>query len=266
MSAINKPFRLKVADAKLLRDYVATIGVLLDEATFKVEKDGFKLRDMDRSHVAMIDFAVPPTFFDGAYEVSENTRFCVSIPQLHKFLLRAGKDESVELNFDDKTGKLYVKIASNNKERAFNLPALEASEDCPPTPNLSFNVQATVATGSLSQAAEDAQLVSDTVKMTADQDKIALNATGDTMNADMELVKGTPNLLDLAVKEKSQSVYSLLYLASILKAAALTSELATFEFSTDMPLKIDFRQPGDVNLTFFLAPRIETQKEKAEGM
>jgi proliferating cell nuclear antigen len=52
-------FKLKVADSKLLRDMATAISILVDEATFKIEPDGLKLRAMDPSRVAMIDFELP---------------------------------------------------------------------------------------------------------------------------------------------------------------------------------------------------------------
>jgi DNA polymerase III sliding clamp (beta) subunit (PCNA family) len=45
-------FKLKMADAKLLRDMVTSISILVDEATFKIESDGVKLRAMDPSRRA----------------------------------------------------------------------------------------------------------------------------------------------------------------------------------------------------------------------
>src|SRR3989304_2391782 len=56
-------FKLKVSDAKLLRDMVTAISILVDEATFKIDPDGLKLRAMDPSRVAMIDFEWPKTVF-----------------------------------------------------------------------------------------------------------------------------------------------------------------------------------------------------------
>ncbi|MGF3522612.1 MAG: hypothetical protein ACQXXJ_05905, partial [Candidatus Bathyarchaeia archaeon] len=45
-------FKLKVTDAKLLRDMTTAISILVDEATFKIDPDGLKLRAMDPSRVA----------------------------------------------------------------------------------------------------------------------------------------------------------------------------------------------------------------------
>ncbi len=250
-------FKLKVSDAKLLRDMATAISILVDEATFKIEPDGLKLRAMDPSRVAMIDFEWPKSIFQ-EYEAPEPSKMCLNISELLKLLKRAGKDESVELSLDDKTGKLLV-IITGKYARKFTMSMLEPSEEEVPTPKISFNVKAKTTTHGLSQAIEDAQLVSDHVKIEAEPEKLTLSASGDIMGATITLSKGNDALLELDVKENAKATFSLSYLSEIIKAAAATSEIATLEFSTDMPVKIDFQQTKEGKLTFFLAPRIETE-------
>ena len=158
-------FRLKVADAKLLRDMTTAISILVDEATFKIDQEGIKLRAMDPSRVAMVDFEWPKTVFD-EYECTEPTKMCINISELLKLLRRAGKDEFVELSLDEKTGRLQVKI-TGKYTRNFTMPTLEASEEEVPTPKITFNVKAKVTTEGLTRAIEDAQLVSDHVRIEA---------------------------------------------------------------------------------------------------
>ena len=250
-------FKLKVADAKLLRDMATAISILVDEATFKIEPEGLKLRAMDPSRVAMIDFEWPKTIFE-EYTCAEPMRMCINISELLKLLKRAGKEEAVELALDEKTGRLEIKI-TGKYSRNFTMPTLEASEEEVPTPKITFNVKAKTTTQGLSQAIEDAQLVSDHVRVEADAEKLVLNASGDLMGATVTLQKGSDALLDLDAKEKAKATFSLSYLSEIIKAASATSEIATLEFSTDMPIRIDFQQTKEGKLTFFLAPRIETE-------
>jgi proliferating cell nuclear antigen len=79
------------------------------------------------------------------------------------------------------------------------------------------------------------------------------------MGATITIQKGSDTLLDLEAKETSKATFSLSYLSEIIKAASATSDIATLEFSTDMPIRIDFQQTKEGKLTFFLAPRIETE-------
>lgn len=250
-------FNVKMTDAKFLKDMMGAISILIDEATFNLTSDGIKLRAMDPSRVAMVDFEWPKTVFD-EYKCSETTKMCINISEMLKLLRRTGKDESVELALDEKTGRLKI-IIKGKYTRTFNMPTLEAMEEEVPTPKVAFNVKAKTTTEGLREAIEDASLVSDHVKIEADNERILMNATGDLMGATIELKKGSDALLDLETKEPSKATFSLSYLSEIVKAAVTTSDVASLEFSSDMPIKLDFKQPKDGKLTYYLAPRIEVE-------
>jgi len=250
-------FKAKISDAKLLRDMITTISTLVDEATFNITAEGIKLRAMDPSRVAMVDFEWPKTVFD-EYTADTPTKMCINITELLKLLRRTGKDESVELALDEKTGRLNVGI-KGKYDRTFNMPTLEATEEEVPTPKITFNVRAKATTEGLNEAIQDVLLVSDHVRVEMDNEKMTMRATGDLMGATVELKKGSDALLDLEAKEPSKATFSLSYLSEIIKTAAATSDVATLEFSTDMPIRIDFQQPKEGRLTFYLAPRIEVE-------
>jgi len=250
-------FKAKISDAKLLRDMVTAISTLVDEATFNIAPEGIKLRAMDPSRVAMIDFEWPKTVFD-EYTCDSPTKMCINIGEMLKLLRRTGKDESVELALDEKTNRLNVGIRGKY-ERTFNMPTLEAAEEEVPTPKITFNIRAKVTTEGLHQAIEDVLLVSDHVKIEVDSEKLTMRAAGDLMGATIELKKGSDALLDLEAKEPSKATFSLSYLSEIIKTAAGASDIATLEFSSDMPMRIDFQQPKEGKLTFYLAPRIEVE-------
>jgi len=250
-------FKVKMADPRLLRNLMNSIATLVDEATFNISPEGIKLRAMDPSRVAMIDFELPKTVFD-EFICDQPTKMCINISELLKLLKRSGKDDFIELSLDEKTGKLQITLIGKYT-RTFTMPTLETAEEEVPTPKLTFNVKAKVTTDGLKTAIDEASLVSDHVRLEADSEKIVMRATGDIMGAVIELKKGSDALLDIEVTEPSKATYSLSYLSEIIKAASATSDIATLEFSTDMPIKMDFQQPREGKLTFYLAPRIEVE-------
>jgi len=250
-------FKAKMADAKFLKDMMGAISILVDEATFDLTSEGITLRAMDPSRVAMVDFKWPKTVFD-EYSCGERMKMCINISEMLKLLRRTGKDESVELSLDDKTGKLKIAI-KGKYSRTFNMPTLEALEEEVPTPKVKFNVSAKTTTHGLREAIEDASLVSDHVRIEADNEKMLMNATGDIMGAKIEFKAGDDVLLEIKAKEPSKATFSLSYLSEIVKAAVPTSDIVVIEFSTDMPIKLDFKQEKEGTLKFFLAPRIEVE-------
>lgn len=248
-----------VVNGNLLQKTIAAYAVLIDEATFNITPDGVSLQVMDPNRVAMVNAELPSGFFDGGYTCTSPIKLSVNLTELLKLLKRAGKEESVELSIDKKTGRLLITI-QGKYARNFNMPTLGASDEEVPTPKISFNVKAKTTTNGLSQAIEDAQLVSDHVRIEAEPEKMTLSASGDLMGANITLVKGSDTLLDLDVKENAKATFSLSYLSEIIKAASAISDIATLEFSTDMPVKIDFQQTKEGKLAFYLAPRIMTEE------
>ena len=85
-------FKAKIGEAKFLKDMMGAISILVDEATFDLSPEGIKLRAMDPSRVAMVDFEWPKNVFD-EYSCNETMKMCVNISEMLKFLRRTGKDE-----------------------------------------------------------------------------------------------------------------------------------------------------------------------------
>jgi proliferating cell nuclear antigen len=79
------------------------------------------------------------------------------------------------------------------------------------------------------------------------------------MGATIEFKKDGISLLSIEAKDPSKATYSLSYLSDIVKAASVSSEIAVIEFSTDMPIRLDFKQQKEGKLVFYLAPRIEVE-------
>jgi proliferating cell nuclear antigen len=205
----------------------------------------------------MVDFEWPKTVFE-EYVCSDALKVCINISELLKLLRRARRDESVELSIDEKTGRLQMTIRGNYV-RTFHMPTLEPFDDEVPTPKVVFNAKAEITTEGLRQAIGDASLVSNHVRIYMDDEKMTMNAEGDLMGAAIQLKREDGAILGVDVTQPSNAIFSLSYLSEIVKSASATSEIVTLEFSTDMPIRLDFKQPQEGKLVFYLAPRIEVE-------
>lgn len=250
-------FKVKLTDARLWRNLMTAISTLIDEATFSANADGIALRAMDPSHVAMVDFAWSKVAFE-EYVCDQPMKICVNVSEMLKLLRGAGSDEVLELLLDEQTGRLNLRL-QGKYVRTFSMATLEATGEEAPTPKISFNAKARITTDCLKQAMDDAATVGDHVRLEASPEKFVLRATGDLGSATIELEKDSEALLSLEVKEESKATFSLNYLAEIIKAASIASDVATVEFSSNMPIKIDFELTQQGKLSYFLAPRIETE-------
>src|SRR6266571_7893418 len=71
-------FKATMNDARLFRNLLGAISSLIEEADFNASPEGIKLRSMDPSHIAMVDFEWPRTAFD-SYQSTANTKLRLSV-------------------------------------------------------------------------------------------------------------------------------------------------------------------------------------------
>lgn len=249
-------FSIQMHDARLWKNLIGAIATLVDEATFDADAEGIKLRAMDPSHVAMVDFEWPKTIFE-EYVCDDPTKLCINISEMLKLLRRVGGDESLTLDLEEKTARLKMTLKSKYT-RVFRMATLEASTEEVPTPKISFNSVIKITTTCVRNAVDDASTVSDHIQFETADDQFVIRASGDVGSVTIEVGKDSEEILGFEVKEASKAMFSLNYLAEMVKAAANVSDIVTIEFSTDMPVRLNFELPQSGRLQYYLAPRIES--------
>lgn len=249
-------FKVKMDDARLWKNMINAISTLIDEADFNLDPEGIRLRAMDPSHVAMVDFELPNNIFD-EYGCEESTRLCINIHEMLKLLRRARSDESIELSLDEERARLNI-VIEGRYTRTFSMPTLDTLGEEVPTPKVAFNAKARITTACLRDVLDDASTVSDYVRLEMEPEKLLVRAAGDLGSVAIEISKDSGEILGLDVKEKARANFSLNYLSEMVKAGSAVSEVATVEFSTDMPIRLNFEMPQQGRLQYYLAPRIES--------
>jgi proliferating cell nuclear antigen len=250
-------FKASVSDAKLWKNLLAAISTLIEEADFNATPDGIKLRSMDPSHVAMVDFEWQKTAFE-EYTCQEPTKIRVNIASMLKLLKRVGSDEILEMLYDEKTRKLNLTL-KGKMMRKFTIPTLDPAQEEVPTPKITFNSKVKLTTSTLRDIIDDVQAVSDNVRLETTPEKLTAAATTELSSAVIELEKSSEMLIELDVKEPSKATFNLNYLSEITKAGASAAEIVTVEFSSNMPIRLEFDIPQQGRLSYYLAPRIEAE-------
>jgi len=248
-------FKLKLADARLWKNLIGAVSTIIDEGSFDVTSEGIRLRAMDPSHIAMVDFEWPKSVFE-EYLCDESTKLCINLNEMLKFLKRIESDESIDLAFDPKNARLNF-ILKSRYTRTFSMATLELSTEDIPTPKVSFNSITRITTRCLKNSLDDASTVSDQIQFETVENKLTLRAIGDLGTVNVDIEKGSEDLLDLVVKQPSKSIYSLTSLSEMVKATQNLSDIVTVEFSTNMPIRLNFELPQQGKLQYYLAPRIE---------
>lgn len=242
-------FKAQISDTKAWRNSIEAIAALIDEGTINIDKEGLKLRAMDPSQIALVDFMLPASSFD-EYTVEGNKSVVVDFAELSKITRRARPEDKIELSLDENLLKVVFK---GEATRRFNMSTIQSTTTPPKEPNVDFKAEVKISASVLKEALKDAELVSNHVALMAD-DGFTITAQGDTGSAEIKFKK--ENLMDLKVKEKSRALFSLEQMNNLLKASDVGS-IVTLKIKTDAPLRLEY-SIGDGRVVYYLAPRIES--------
>lgn len=247
-------FKAVISNVELLRDSISTIGELIDEGIFKVDKNGLSLMAADRAMVAVVQFKMPPNVFDEFKIEGEARTIPVNITNFVSVVKRAKPDDKIVLELKD--NKLEITMKSDSV-RKFTLPLIDIqAEELPSIDQLEFKTKVRVNSDVLKNGIDDAEVVSDSVVFEIKKDMFLMKASGDISSAELALVKGDQSLLELQGPEGTRARYPLDYLKKMVKASKLADEV-TLMWSKDYPMKIGFKDTDKLELNFVLAPRVQ---------
>src|SRR3989339_462352 len=104
--------RLTLAEPGYLKESIAIISDLVNEARFKVSQDAIQLVAMDPANVALVVFKLLSSAFT-EYDVKKETELAVNLNNMKQILRRAKPNDmlSLEMGEDNKL-KITLKGAS----------------------------------------------------------------------------------------------------------------------------------------------------------
>ena len=204
-------FKATIGDARQWRNLLAAISTLIEEADFNASPEGVKLRSMDPSHVAMVDFECNKSAFQ-EYTCLQPTKIRLNIGDIVKKLRGAGS-EPLEMVYDENTRKLSMVIKGKSWKTTFTLPTLDPGDEEVPTPKIAFNSKLKMISSSFKDIIDQIQTVSDNVRFETTQERFTAEAVTEMSGAKIELEKGSDVLLELEVKEPCKATFNLNYLA-----------------------------------------------------
>ena len=247
-------FEVEVSSIEPFRNLVKAIAAIIEEGCFNIDGEKIELLAMDPSHVAMVDFELPREFFD-SYVCEGEPRLFINIGEFLKFLDRVERDERVKIRLDEDMARLVIQCIRPGHTRMFEMTILEPLDEEVPQPKIFFKSSARILTQSLRRAIIDAGLVSEHVKIEVTRDMLKMSAVGDMGSAFSEWERDADELLELKFDEESGANFTLSYLRDIINSAGVSTDVATLELTTDMPLRMAFDLPQG-RLVYYLAPII----------
>lgn len=229
------------------------IGDIADEAMFICNQDGITFRGIDPSHVALLDITFPKSsfvFFD-----CHATFFGIAVNDFKNILSSASNEDLVELIIDS-PHKMKISIKGGIQMR-YDLNLIERSKVNTPIPKINGTSKISLSSFTLAKIMSNIERVSENVTISCISEKIQFLGSGIIGKAEVDIEKGDPELSIFEIAKDSSSVYSLEYMAKIIRNIGKASINVNMEYGTQTPIKILFEMPSMTKVEYYLAPRIE---------
>ncbi len=248
-------FRAVLSDVDLLKSSVPIMSEIIDEGLFRVDQNGISLLSPDRAMVAVIDFRLLSTAFDEFKSQGEDM-LGLNMANLAAVIKRAKSGDKLVLERAEGSNSLKITIRGNGV-RNFEVPLLDVKTEKPPVDKLAFTTKVELESKIVEEGISDADIIGDSVILEANPSAFKMSAKGDVSSACLELGKQDKGLLDLKSEANSRAQYPLEYLKKMIKAGKISEQMVV-EFGNDYPLRLGFKSIDKMQISFILAPRVET--------
>jgi proliferating cell nuclear antigen len=231
---------------------VNAIGDVVEDAMFICNSDGITFRGMDASHIALLDVTFPKESFE-TFE-ARTSFFGLRVDDFKKVLNTAGNNDTIEFQINDNE-KLKVLI-SGSLNMIYNIRLIEKTEVNTPLPKINYKSKVSMEPNTLSRILSNIQQISEYVTIASERDRIKFLGTSEVGDAVINLEKGSPELEKLDVLEDTSAIYSLEYMAQIIRDVGKASKKVNMEYASNNPIHILFEMPSLAKVEYYLAPRV----------
>jgi proliferating cell nuclear antigen len=238
---------------QLLKKSMDIISDIVLEGTIVFKKDYLELVALNSNNVVMVIFKLLSTNFE-KYDIEEDTQISLSLEHLSTVLKTCDDKGKLILDVNMQSNKL--KITSEGKNRKeFELSLIDFRDDnIQKVPTLDFPVNIVSSSSNFTTAINDLGFLDEGIGLTIEDGKFSMEGKNNSMAGKIDFTTDV-DVQDTQGKNFTAR-YSIEYLKKFMKAdkIAKTVELS---FSSDFPLKVQYKVQDQLLLGFILAPRGE---------
>lgn len=242
-------FKAELSNPNILKTSFDAISSIVDEVQIQTDSEGFRLDALDRSHITFVHLELKASLFD-EFVCDEPEKINIDTDEFMKVLKRSKSTDRVIMSLDE--GNFIITFEGEAK-RTFKIRLIDIEYESPTPPQLNSPTQFEIPFNLLKDSIQDMDLFSDKITLMVDSEKFIASAEGEFGDANIEYLHGEK------IDTEAKSVFSLEKIREMLKADKF-SEMAIINLGTDIPLYLTLRRvSGDGELSFLLAPRIESE-------
>jgi proliferating cell nuclear antigen len=248
--------KLSFREATIWKYAISAISKIIEEASFRITEEGFRLKAMDPSAVVLVDFYIPREAFS-VFEVEREITIGANMEELAKILRRARKGD--ELVLEPIPGG-HLKIVFEGKgSRSFRIPGIELSVQEIPEISFEETFKCKIMPKMFKDVIRELEPVSDSVEFYSPVNSgiLYLRAQGEIAEAEIELSAASGALIEYESSGEARSKYTVEYLVDISAAAQAAAEVLSIGLGVETPLRLTYELPYGGKLEFYVAPRTD---------
>ena len=230
------------------KSILQAINEITEEVMFICNPNGITFRGMDSSHVSLLEITFPRSAF-----ISFNcttTFFGISVSDLKTMINSASNNDQIELLIDT-PHKMKISI-NGNLQINYDLNLIEKSTINSPTPKMNSTSKISLSPDILIKIMSNIERVSENVKISSISEKIQFSGSGLIGSATVDLEKNSVDVSLLEVTQDVSSIYSLEYMAKIIKNIGKASKNVNLQYGDKTPMHMLFEMPSQTQVNYFL--------------
>ena len=243
-------FKAELSDPNILKTSFDAISSIVDEVQIQTDSEGLRLDALDRSHITFVHLELKASLFD-EFICDEPQKINIDTDELMKVLKRSKSDDRVFMSLDEGN---FILTFEGEAKRTFKIRLIDIEYESPTPPALNHPTKVEIPFSLLKDSIQDMDIFSDKITLMVDSEKFKAFAEGEFGDANIEYLHGEK------IESEAKSVFSLEKIREMLKADKF-SDMAIINLGNDVPLYLTLKMvSGDGELSFLLAPRIETDE------
>jgi len=258
-------------DSKYFKNVLKALKAInIDEIVFVATPEGIMAREMDPSHVVLVDLSMPiEVFYEYDMEGKDKVLFPVDLDSMTKKIFKnVYKDEHVRIKIGEKDILVSLKA---RVERKFKMSLRKPEYTEIPTPAMNHTTKVIMILSDLITVLKDVE--AETVQFLCDPEKDIFKVSSieesstyssyEEINYEVTFDRYHESLLEIEIESDKpvQSKYAASWLKSIANALKPLEDVVQLQFASCQPLQITMALKMGGKITYYLAPRIEDPDE-----
>ena len=240
-------FKATLNNNNIFKTAFESISKIIDEVTLIVDKEGIRLRALDRSHITFVSLDLEYKLFD-EYQCDTPEKINIDATKFLEILKKGKTSDILKLTIDESN---IIIIFEGDSSRKFKIRFIDEEYEQAEPPKIDHPINLKMPSELLRSSLEDMKIFSDKIIFQVDKDYLKLSTEGTFGDGTIQYIHGEPIL------NTCQVMFNIKKLSDIMKASKFSKE-ASLGLGDDLPLKITLElETGDGKLEYLLAPRIE---------